>query len=53
MSDVPIPNNNMIPIQTTHNNRETNNALEVRRKFTFYFNGAGAVSWQNGSAKTQ
>lgn len=42
-----LPTNNLIPLVTGGNGRPPTVAADIREKFKQYFNGPGAVSWQN------
>lgn len=50
IDDLTIPVNNMIPIaNATAGGRPNNEASIIREKFKDYFNGIGAVEWQDRS----
>lgn len=46
---LPVPDENLVPL-TRHNVRSGNNCTVTRELFKNYFNGTGAVAWQNNYA---
>lgn len=51
--ELPLPINNLIPLRRSSTGKIAANAFDVRQQFMLYFNGIGAVPWQNNASRTQ